>query len=360
MDFSPLRTFLEEACDSRLPGADVRVYRNGSELFSFHTGYSDAENEIPVEGGEVWPAYSLTKLMTCTCAMMAQEEGLLKLDTPLKAYLPEFSRMQVSELTPQGRIVRPSKNDILIEHLFTMTAGFGPDMNLLPHEETLSAVCALSKQPLLCDPGSHWLYGLSHDVLGAVLEVICGLPLRRVFEKRLYAPLGLRSTRFLSEVRDLSLLAPLYRAQGDSYKAISYDMTYAPSSLYDSGGAGIVTSAGDYIRFLDALCTGKLLDHESLTCMCRDRLNADMRRDFCWPQLNGYGYGLGLRVPPEGSRLMDAGWGGAAGGYALMDIHRQVSMCFFTNVLGADEKYLYSGLRDALYRSLGDAFLAEH
>ena len=352
MNFSPLKSFVDEACLARLPGADVRVRARGQALFEYRTGFSDAENEIETDGTEVWPAYSLTKLMTCACAMMAREEGRLGLDEPLGTYLPAFSRMRVAEALPGGKRIRDAVRPVTVRTLMSMTAGFGPDICLLPAGDTHFAVNALADQPLLCDPGEHWVYGLSHDVLGAVLETVYGMKLRDVFRQKLFGPLGLRHSCFLSEVEDLSALTPLYRAENGGYASIPFDMTYAPSPLYDSGGAGLVTSAGDFIRFLDALCTGRLISASSRALMCKDTLTPAARRDFCWPQLAGYGYGLGLRVPLEGSQLTDVGWGGAAGAYALMDIGRGVSMCFFTNVLGADEVYLYAGLRDALYSCL--------
>ena len=122
------------------------------------------------------------------------------------------------------------------------------------------------------------------------------------------------------------------------------------AGVIDSGGAGLVTSAQDYIRFLDALQGGRIVSKANFTQMCARSINDVQQRDFNWPQMKGYSYGLGLRVPLAGSGLSDVGWGGAAGAYALMEPASSVSMCFFTSVLGTDEVYLYSSLRDALKR----------
>ena len=86
--------------------------------------------------------------------------------------------------------------------------------------------------------------------------------------------------------------------------------------------------------------------------MKQDRLVGVMRTDFNWPQTRGYGYGLGIRVPLAGGADTDYGWGGAAGAYCLMDFELDASLCFFTNVLGADEVYLYSLLRDSFYADM--------
>ena len=114
-----------------------------------------------------------------------------------------------------------------------------------------------------------------------------------------------------------------------------------------------MTTAADYRRFLDALMGGRLIGKKSLESMKTDRLSgAAMRADFNWPQTRGYGYGLGLRVPLPGSGYTDWGWGGAAGAYCLMDFDKNASLCFFTNVLGADETKLYPLLRDLFTEAL--------
>lgn len=347
MDFSALKQVIYSLTGELYPGANVRVWQDGAELFSYSCGFSDEEAGSDCLPGERYAGYSVTKLLTCVCALLISEEGRLSPEDPLALYLPEFSHPEVLHIEPGRRYTAPSEGPVLIRHLFTMSAGFGTGP-ILP-APTRTSVSVLAKQPLLFEPGTRWEYGLCHDVLGAVLEVVEGKPLRRIIKDRIYRPLGLTGTAFLSELRDVSSLCPQYEAKSGGYQRRALDLTYAPHPDYDSGGAGIVTTADDYIRFLDALVCGKILRPETLSLMTRDVLTPIMRRDFCWPQLKGYGYGLGLRVPPENSSLSDCGWGGAAGAYTLFDLKRQLSMCFFTQVLNADETILYPALRDALY-----------
>ncbi len=350
MDFLPLKDALDALTQTRLPCADVRVTQRGRPLFEYVCGCADVDNELPAEPDTRYSAYSLTKLMTCACAMMAREEGLLGLDAPLEDFLPEFRNPRVLLSEPGGPRVVPAAAKPALRHLLSMSAGFGDDIRRLPPMDTQGAMKALARMPLYFEPGTRWLYGLCHDVLGAVLEKVYGLRLRELFRKKLYEPLGLTRTCFLSELDDLSGVAPEYKAAGEGYESIPFDLTYAPSRLYDSGGAGLVTSAGDFVRFLDALACGRLLNAESFAMMRAPQLDARQQRDFYWPQLKGYTYGLGLRVPLPGSGLTDIGWGGAAGAYALIDPQLQLSMCFFTNVLETDEAYLYPLLRDTLMR----------
>ena len=348
MDFSPLKELLDSLTISRLPCADVRVMRKGKKLFQYTVGYGDVENELPLQGDARFCAYSLTKVLTSACAMSALEEGLLTLETELRALMPEFSGMQVLEADASGRQLRPARGEITVGQLLTMSAGFGADMHLLASGATQEAVRTLAGQPLLFEPGTRWLYGLCYEVLGAALERAYGIRLRDIFRTRIYEKAGMHSSCFLSEMRDLSGITPLCRVREDSYEPMAFDMTYAPNAEYDSGGAGLVTSAEDYLLFLDALINGRIVSKESFSKMCVRQLNGVQQRDFNWPQMKGYSYGLGLRVPLEGSGLTDFGWGGAAGAYALMEPGSGISLCFFTSVLGTDEVFLYSAIRDAL------------
>ncbi len=368
MEFPRLAQFIYSLCGGLLPGGDVRVYRGGEPLLKYFCGCSDEENDVPVNGKELYLGYSVTKLMTVVCALRACEDGFLNLNAPLSEYMSEFAHMRVKDA--RGNAELPLKTPILVRHLLTMSAGFGADMAFAQGRDTLSAVRALAKQPLLCEPGTHWIYGVCHDVLGAVLECVYGIRLREIFAKLLYAPLGLSNTRFLSEIRDISEIAPLYKAKNGTYERVALDYTYAPSPAYDSGGAGIVTCAEDYSRFLDALASGKLLRPETLRILRADCLSPDMRRDFNWPQCRGYSFGLGLRVPPkpadnetharaaggdllpDGAAVRDCGWGGAAGAYTLIDFETRTSLCFFAHVLGADETLLHRGIRDAFYADM--------
>lgn len=350
MDFSPLKELLDALTISRLPCADVRVMRKGQMLFEYTVGLADVENELPLQGDARFCAYSLTKLLTSACTLCALEEGLLTLETELCELMPEFSGMQVLEADASGRHLRPAREKISIRQLLTMSAGFGADMRLLAAGDTQTAARALARQPLLFEPGTRWLYGLCYEVLGAVLERVYGMRLRDVFRLKIYEKAGMHDSCLLSEVRDLSGITPLCRVCEDSYVPMAFDMTYAPNASYDSGSAGLVTSAQDYIRFLDALQGGRIVSKAGFIQMCARSLNDVQQRDFNWPQMKGYSYGLGLRVPLVGSGLSDVGWGGAAGAYALIEPASGVSMCFFTSVLGTDEVYLYSALRDALKR----------
>ncbi|MBQ3669398.1 MAG: beta-lactamase family protein [Clostridia bacterium] len=350
MDFIPLKRLLVNLSGDMLPGGVVCVFRDGKHVFEFHTGYADEENGIELTGDELYSAYSMTKPLTAVCALIAVERGLMRLDTPLEALLPDFVSLSVAEAYASGQTLRPCRIKPTIAHLLTMSAGFGESMNELGRGDTFSAVSSLARKPLLFEPGEHWVYGLCYEVLGAALESCFGMKLRSIFKREIFDRCSMNRSCFLSEINDYNRIVPMYRAVHQTYEPMALDLTYAPNKDYDSGGAGLVTSAEDYERFLIALTQNRLISTDSLALIIKNRLTGEMLRDFNWPQTSGYGYGLGVRTPLPG-RTRDFGWGGAAGAYWLYDDELHAGMCFFTNVLNANEAVLYPALRKAFYDS---------
>ena len=352
MKFPNLKAALDALAGERLPGASLCVSINDEPAFACSAGFSDEENGIETGTDTRYSAYSMTKLLTAVAVLKAAEQGKLELDAQIGDYLRGFHSFTVLLNDERGRRIVDCDVPPHVRHLLTMSAGFGEDMRQLGCAPTREAVSALAEQPLFFEPGTHWLYGLCYEVLGAVLEETYGQKLREIFRTEIFVPCGMTDSCFLSEIRDYSTIAPTYKAIGGSYVACALDKTYAPHPEYDSAGAGLVSTAADYDRFLRALMHGRLVSEKSLALMKRDSLTADMRRDFNWPQTRGYGYGLGIRVPRPNSGLRDYGWGGAAGAYSLMDFELDASLSFFTNVTGADETFLYPLLHDAFYADM--------
>lgn len=341
MNFDALSRFLKSLEENRLPSCEMTVFCGGREVFAYKKA------DLPR-----YLAYSLTKPVTCALALKLFERGEFTLDDRLSDFIPEFRDMTVSETLPSGeKRLRPAKRDILLRDLFTMTAGFSYDVGALKQANTLEAVKGLSERPLLFDPGAHWNYSLCHDVLGAVIEVITGKKLRTALKDEITRPLGMKNTCFLGETDgDIS---PLYDAK--TGRQLPSDRRFTPSNDYDSGGAGLVTTLYDYAAFTDALLNGGIVGKHTFTLMTEDFLTDINRADFNWPQVRGYGYGLGVRTlvnraaAGSPSPLKEAGWGGVSGTYSLMDAQNGISAVFMTHVLGTSETYLFPRLRNILY-----------
>lgn len=393
MDFRFLKELLDEmvAC-GETPNADCSVYQNHQEIFRYYTGKKDVASGTPLVGDELYISFSMSKMLTCVCALQLFESGAFELDDPLSRYMSEFSEMQMSygPLNPltaraietgqtvggdaaqeaMGRAQTP----ITIRHLFSMTAGLDYDLRAKPiwdsiaegKTSTEAIARALSKTVLGFEPGARFRYSLCHDILGALVEMWSGEKLGDYLERHICKPLGMTETFFgvPKDPERFSRLASIYFRCGEGqYRNIPLVCDYNFTDEYQSGGAGIISSTADYALFLDALACGgvgktgaRILAPETVELMRCNQLEGQALKDFEMGH-KGYGYGLGVRthLSPERSGspspVGEFGWGGAAGAFSLVDPEKQLSFTYFQHLRGRDAKY-EDLLRDALYRSI--------
>jgi len=376
MDFSNLRAFLDMLTETKIPGADMTVYIRHKPVFRYMSGMRDMEKGLPVTGNETYFGYSVTKLLTCAAALTLFEKGAFLMTDPLYEYLPEFRDMLVSEFDAKGEMrLRPAKKPITMRDLFTMTAGL--DYNLKTDEirkavsesggyaPTREVVKAIAKSPLSFDPGDKWQYSLCHDVLACAAEVISGMRFETFMKKTLFEPLEMRSSALHLTPALEERMAMQYANEGEKgIRPIGTQNHYVLGPGYDSGGAGLVTSVDDYIRFADMMAMGgtaingeRILSKAAVDLMRTNHLNDSQLKDFNWVQMSGYGYGLGARTVIDRtagilSRAGEFGWGGAAGAYVIIDPEREMSVYFAEHMLNSLEPYIHPRLRNILYASI--------
>ena len=354
-----LMKLLNSYLDMGIPGYDVMVCQKGECVWRHQAGYSDLEKRIPMQGNERFNLYSCSKPVTVTAAMLLYEKRLFGLDDPLSDYLPEFAGMTVK--TENG--VRPVKTPITLRHLFSMQAGFNYDVHTPALEKarqdtgglcpTREAVSYLAQQPLDFEPGTKYGYSLCHDVLAAVVEVVSGERFEEYVKRTIFEPLGMKRSSFLIPEHERAALAKQYRFDPVSGCAVDCGRgnQYILGAQYASGGAGLVSTVEDYMRFLEALRTDALFEHqETLEMMITDQLSDSSRRTYGFR--NHHGYGLGLRCPYKGLKATDFGWDGTAGAFAAVD--RTRDMCFFYIQHLLDSPHFASrfDVLDASYRDL--------
>ena len=332
-------------CDSFLemgvPGFDLMICKDGQCILRYMNGYSDRHYKTPMKGDEQYNIYSCSKVITCVALLQLWEKGMFKLEDKLSKYMPEFEHMTVK--TEDG--VREAKNPILIENLFTMTAGLNyniatPALRKLKADTagrcpTREVARAIAEGPLEFEPGTQYLYSLAHDVLAALLEVLTGEKFEDYVREHIFQPLGMTRTDFLLPMEEYRNIIPLYRGCEDG-SVIPHFLGNVPSYRigieHASGGAGCASTVEDYMKFLEALRTGeKLLKRETIRMMATDRLTPAQREGFKLRQ--NYGYGLGVRVADEGSGRYDYGWGGAAGAYLAVDETHNMTMYYAQHVI---------------------------
>ena len=390
MNFDKLRQFMERLTEWRIPGNSIKVTIENKEVFSFQSGYEDIKNKIPMRENLLFNVYSCSKPITVIAALQLYEKGFFLLDDPLYDFIPEYRNMYINK--SNGEKIKVEKT-ITLRHLFTMTSGLTYNSGTQAFEEarirtnghmnTLETIKCLAKDGLSFEPGENWQYSLSHDVLAAVVEVVSGKKFRDYVKENIFSPLGMNNSFYHNDaVRDRVAKQYSYinSDEPDIVKKQSSDVLDSPTGIvkeieksvrsvygdeYDSGGAGVTTSVEDYSLFSSALANGgkgangeQIISKNTILLMRENQLSKAQLQNFCWSQLKGYGYGLGVRTlidkTASGSNgnLKEFGWGGAAGATVLVDTDLKLSMFYTHHMLNPQEEYYQPRLRNVLYSCL--------
>ncbi|MCR8630335.1 serine hydrolase domain-containing protein [Paenibacillus radicis (ex Xue et al. 2023)] len=361
-------------------GCACIVVRNGQLMYQESFGYADLEKKTKLEPDTIYRIYSMTKVVTCAAALMLYEKGLFLLNDPLEEYLPEFKNPQVYRFNDFGvRSTSPASASIRIKDLFTMTSGltYGGDnleterlTRIMMEDAFTKDIRALSKAlatiPLAFDPGTHWKYGTSHDVLAALIEVLSGESFGDFLKKQIFEPLGMNDTSFRISEDKRDRLCKMYNRSEDGVLIpnVSMDAPYQPGCNHESGGSGLLSTISDYSRFAQALAKGgdldgvRILSRKTVQLMATNHLGPQQLNDYNWPQQKGYGYGLGVRVmmnPADGGingSPGEFGWAGLAGSWVLIDPQEQLSVVYMQQMLPSLEPYIHPRLRAVIYGSI--------
>ena len=395
MNFDLLKDYIDKiVSETNTPCADIIVYKEHKEIFRYFSGYSDVENGKKIKGDELYLIYSMTKMITCVCALQLFEKGKFLMSDPVSKYMPEFSKMRITKNTLDieaakniisgnsiGEKVENSddgfaSNPITIKHLFTMTAGLDYDLYADGIKKALAdgkkstreVVGAMSDTVLGFEPGTRYRYSLCHDVLGALIEIWSGEKFGDYLRKNLLEPLGMKNTFFgvPKDKERLSKMAALYREGPDGErKRLELICEYNLSDEYESGGAGLVSCTEDYAVFLDALANGgmgknekRILSAATVELMGTNHLDGQAAEDFD-NMRNGYGYGLGVRTHINKvksgslSPVGEFGWDGAAGGFSMVDTKNKLSLTYFQHSRSWDLRN-QTEMRNILYSSLDE------
>jgi CubicO group peptidase (beta-lactamase class C family) len=368
MNFAPLKEFMDRMTTSQFPGNGIRVCVDGKQVFSYASGYADMENQIPMTTDHYLNIYSCSKVATVTAALQLYEQGYFLLDEPLYAFIPEFRQMYVAD----SKGTRRAETPITLRHLFTMTSGFTYNRNTQAFQKAReltggkmdlqTVVRCLATDPLAFEPGTAWGYSLSHDVLGAVVEVISGKRFSQYVKENIFQPLDMTCACYHNEaVQDK--MAVQYRFVEGRHEIAGPANSGTMGPEYDNGGGGITTTISDYSKFCAALACGgtgatgeRILSPGAIALMRENQLTPQQMQYFNWPYLKGYGYGLGVRTlvdkAASGSigNLGEFGWCGAAGAMMLIDPQLKLSVFYAHHMLNAQEEYYRPRLRNVIYQ----------
>ena len=298
-----LASVMQSYCDQQgAPGMVVLVTRKGRIAYERSFGKFRLDKMDPMPVNAIFRIASQSKAVTSVAIMMLMEEGKLLLDDPVSRYIPEFKETYVA-VKAEGREVKgyslvPARRPITIRDLLTHTAGIsygdGPARDeylqagihgwyLTDKNMTIGElVKKLVKLPFDAQPGERFVYGYNIDILGYLVEVVSGQTLAEFVEKRITGPLGMKDTHFFLPETKASRFTPAYGLSEDGQiKMIEDPATspyiYGPKKCY-SGGAGLVSTAEDYTRFLLMLQNGgelggsRILSPKSVELMTSDQV----------------------------------------------------------------------------------------
>ena len=369
--YAKIDAMLQTLSHCGIPACDFIVTHKGKQIYRGSAGFSDVEGTCPVSSEDLYYMYSVSKVTTCVAAMRLVEEGRLGLDDPVYKYLPAYRH-----LTVKGKNTTvPAQNTLTVRHLFTMMGGLNYNHNAEPilrakkdtNADTLSIVNSFAECPLDFEPGTRYQYSLCHDVLAAVVEVVSGMRFADYVKKIVFDPLGMCNTGYHLPESLKPRLSAMYTYINGLFQAKPCENPHNElifNDCYDSGGAGLYSSADDQIRLMTVLANGgktddgyTLLKPQTISLMQVGELPDFAKSQFGPYRLFGYSWGLCGRVHVDPvvshsrSGVGEFGWDGAAGSFALVDPSKQVSMFFATHVLGCLYAYymVFPTLRDLAY-----------
>jgi len=313
----------DEVATGRIPGAVVLIQQHGKPVYTQSFGARDVATGVPMSVDTIFRLYSMSKPITSVAAMMLVDDGKLALDDPLSKFIPAFADVKVGvERTdaadkPALRLEpaqRPITIEDLLRHTSGITYGFYGDSpvhkryaasDLFDGDvDNATFVARLAKLPLAEHPGTRWDYGHSTDVLGRVIEIVSGTSLHAFEKERLLDPLGMTETAFyLADTTQRSRVAEPLPKDRFSRPIAGLSDPVLPKR-WESGGAGMIGTIGDYARFAQMLLNGGTLEGRrylkpaTVALMISDHIgpSTNIVRDAMYFPGPDSGFGLGFAV----------------------------------------------------------------
>ncbi|WP_407118546.1 serine hydrolase domain-containing protein [Bradyrhizobium sp. LMG 9283] len=373
-----------EIATGKIPGAILLLQQHGKPVYYENFGVRDIATEFSMSADTIFRLYSMSKPITSVVAMMLVEEGRLALDDPVSKYIPTFASMKVGieKKAGDGKVsltLEPQERPVTIKDLLRHTAGLpygfsggGPVRELYAAANLFNGdfsnadfVAKITTLPLAEQPGTLWNYGFATDVLGRVVEVISGKTLLEFEKERLLDPLGMTETAFY--VADPAKFARIAEPMPEDRKisATTEVRDISKPVTWESGGAGMVGTVGDYVRFAQMLLNGgsyegrRYLKPETIALMASDHVGPETKiaRDHNYYPGASSGFGLGFAVrtsvPPGTSwPLGEYRWDGVGGTFFFIDPEDDLFGIFMVQT-PSQRGRIQLELKTLIYRAMG-------
>ena len=376
--------------DGKLAGVTTMVSRRGRLTHLHCCGLADRAAGLAMAPDTIVRIYSMTKPLTSLAIMMLYEQGLFQLDDPISRFLPAFTTMRVAAGGQRGKVdTVPAAREITFRDLLTHTSGLtygfmqstlvdglyrdrGIDFQTADGTlaELVERVAAL---PLLAQPGAEWNYSVATDVLGHLVAVISGEPFGDYLQRRVIDRLGMVDTGFHVPADKHGRFAANYARKADGTLGLIDDPATSPyraPRTICSGGGGLVSTAGDYMRFCQFMLNKgeldgvRLVGRKTVELMTSNHLRGDMAAmgmpRFSESSYAGVGFGLGFSImldPAQAQILGTPGefaWGGAASTAFWVDPAEDMAVVLLTQLTPSSTYPIRRELRVLTYAAILD------
>ena len=355
-DLKTLDQWMQSLVDSkRVIGCMAQITQNGNTMFLKSHGKRSPESDEKLNTDQIIKIYSMTKSITSVGVMQLVEQKKIGLDDKLSKYIPEFSQ---SKVLKEGIAISP-RREITIRDLLRHTSGLPyaftapPELMLTytvetNNQKTLQEFAKkVSALPLAEHPGTEFIYGLSTDILGRVIEVVSKKPLGIYLKENIFDPLSMTDTSFIKK-KNLKEM-PLVKRDGNSLKIDDLYYTTSQGTLanpfFPSGGGGLWSTIHDYTNFCIALEQGgelkghRILNPETVSFMTQNQLDPGIGTSKD-PLVSKFGLGFNIHDPVQTSSGLKGanrwGWCGAASTFFFIDPSQNLTAVFGTQLFPDD------------------------
>ena len=373
----------------KIVGGQVTVARHGSVGYFRSFGEMDRERSKPVVDDTIWRIYSMTKPITGVALLSLYERGLFQLNDPVHRFIPEWRDLKVRVRREDGTkdVVDPDR-PMSVKDLMMHMSGLGlgalsaegglPTLSFLDGTQTLEEVVAgMADQPLRFHPGTRWLYGMSTDVCGRLVEILSGKRFDEYLQDELFGPLGMVDSGFrIADDQVERFAASYFRRPKDKSLKLVDDPERSPyrgERAFLSGGGGLVSTSADYLRFCQMLVNGgeldgvRILGRKTVELMAANHLpGGGSMTEFAMPggfgEVGFTGMGFGLTVAtnlgPEKTGVVsskgDFTWGGYASTIFWVDPAEDLAVIFMTQLIPSGTFNFRDQLKTLVYPSIVD------
>ena len=358
--------FMQSYVDSnRIGGAVGLVMRDGKVAYQKAVGWADKDAKRTMSLDAIFRIASQSKAITSTAIMMLVEEGKIRVADPVSNFIPSFARTTVAAKADTGRVITPARRRITIRDLLTHTAGisYGTEAHVAPlyaakglgpeagwgwytadkDEDVCVSMDRLGTLPFVAQPGERFVYGYNIDILGCIVERVSGMGLDEFIRSRITAPLKMNDTYFFVPTEKRNRLVEVFMSDSAGHAVRAPDGARGQGHYVDgprknfAGGAGIVSTAHDYARFLQMILNGGELDGARILAPHTVDLMTHDQLDALYGTANkGFGFGFET-VEKFGASGMESagsfGWGGAYGSSYFGDPQEHLVVVFMINQL---------------------------